>query len=125
MLRRGRSVVVVFVPLSSVDEQADEQQAQRSGDDENADEDADYRGAALLFLRQRRSNRLLGGQGLRCLSYLRCFGNRGGLGGGDGGRLGRRLGSGRRRRLRRPGGYLDLALKMIKDRKSTRLNSSH
>ena len=52
MLRRGRSVVVVFVPLSSVDEQADEQQAQRSGDDENADEDADYRGAVLLFLRQ-------------------------------------------------------------------------
>ena len=52
MLRRGRSVVVVFVPLSSVNQQTDEQQAQRSGDDENADEDADHRGAVLLFLRQ-------------------------------------------------------------------------
>ena len=52
MLRRGRSVVVVLVPFSSVNEQTDEQQAQRSGDDEDADEDTDYRGAVLLFLRQ-------------------------------------------------------------------------
>ena len=56
---------------------------------------------------------MLRGKGLRCLSRLRRFGNRGRLGGGDGGRLGRRLGSGRHRRLRRPGGYLDFALKMI------------
>ena len=65
MLRRGRSVGVVLVPFSSVNEQTDEQQAQRSGDDENADEDTDYRRAVLLFLGQRRGKRLLRGKGLR------------------------------------------------------------